>query len=587
MISYGVWLLGNSKVDIATSVQEVIFFNTVLTAGISLFLFAIVIFVYQFTKEKQAPQLLILLYGLNAIASIFLAPTEYAFSDIVIPDASPVEELLGPLWVSFLLFYFVGHGLMIRWLRQTIRESRGKRRNQARYMLIGLLIAATGGIFFDIILPVFGELRFYNLGPQFGAAFLGCTGYALFRHRLLDSRIAIRRSVRLLSTSFGVICLYTILFYTVELLLSQQSATLAIQLSAILLICLALCVLPIILFWVHQSSYTRELDRLHFLQHLTEALASTHAYDDVITVATPIIAAQFQSQTHITDTSHSHVALTVPIPSHDTLTLQLSDPETGRPFSRQDEETLTLAATIISLSLSRFGVNESHAQQIQSQHRAAQLQLIQDISHEVQTPLTVLQGHLELLTTTGPSITAPLTQSVQQLSHAMKRMLHLATLRYEEDITTTPVSLSALIHDVVEYVNVIAAQDGTTISTTIEDGIMMDGNEAQLRELITNILSNAMKYIDNERHISVSLKRANNHILIRVTDTGSGIPETHIAQLLGRHTRHDHHRELSGTGLGLAICTQITKAHNGTLEIDSTVGVGTTVTVSFPISSPH
>ena len=115
--------------------------------------------------------------------------------------------------------------------------------------------------------------------------------------------------------------------------------------------------------------------------------------------------------------------------------------------------------------------------------------------------------------------------------------------------------------------------------------IYLNGDEAQLSQLVHNIISNAMKYGHAGTPVTVEMAREGRRVRLSVSDQGDGIAPDHLPRLTERFYRVDEARSRSvgGTGLGLAIVKHIGERHQGQLDIDSEVGKGTRVSVTFPL----
>src|SRR3989304_4493922 len=108
------------------------------------------------------------------------------------------------------------------------------------------------------------------------------------------------------------------------------------------------------------------------------------------------------------------------------------------------------------------------------------------------------------------------------------------------------------------------------------------GDELLLRELLLNLVQNAMTYTLEGGEVTLSLEREDGQIKISVVDTGCGIPENEIPRIFDRFYQVDKSRSSQGSGLGLSICKWIVQAHQGKINVVSTVGQGSHFTVSFP-----
>ena len=127
--------------------------------------------------------------------------------------------------------------------------------------------------------------------------------------------------------------------------------------------------------------------------------------------------------------------------------------------------------------------------------------------------------------------------------------------------------------------------DAARITLTIEDGLPpVSGDRAQLSQLLHNLVGNALKYGDLAKPVRVTVARGGGMVRLAVADQGEGIPAQHLPRLTERFYRVDpgRSRAVGGTGLGLAIVKHIVERHRGRLDIASTPGVGTTVTVLLP-----
>jgi Signal transduction histidine kinase len=156
------------------------------------------------------------------------------------------------------------------------------------------------------------------------------------------------------------------------------------------------------------------------------------------------------------------------------------------------------------------------------------------------------------------------------------------------DIHRTPVELEPLVREVYETAVILGEDAGLTLSlSALENGIVM-GDRTRLRQLLLNLVTNAIKYTPRGGHVELAVThKANDEVAIAVRDTGIGISAGDQAHIFDRFWRADRARsrasERGGFGLGLSIAQWIVHAHGGTIAVQSRLGRGTIFTVTLPI----
>ncbi|HLZ79341.1 MAG TPA: ATP-binding protein, partial [Sphingomonas sp.] len=226
---------------------------------------------------------------------------------------------------------------------------------------------------------------------------------------------------------------------------------------------------------------------------------------------------------------------------------------------------------------------------------------VANASHELRTPLASLIGFIETLEdANGPDDAGIRQRFLGIMAGEARRMQRLvddliSLSRIEADKHRAPadaVSLGALARETADTLR--GDRTGKSrIELDIEDGLSaVAGDRAQLSQLLHNLVGNALKYGDPAKPVRVTLARGGpSMIRLAVADEGEGIAPQHLPRLTERFYRVDpgRSRAVGGTGLGLAIVKHIVERHRGRLDITSTQGVGTTVTVLLPaltVASP-
>lgn len=220
-----------------------------------------------------------------------------------------------------------------------------------------------------------------------------------------------------------------------------------------------------------------------------------------------------------------------------------------------------------------------------------------DAAHELRTPLTALRGtaELALLRERSPEeLRQTIAESIAQyerLQRIADDLLLLARIDAQEAILRNePISLDTVVEDVRDLYAPIAEDKGLVLEVGNPGGAIVHGDGGRLRQVLGNLLDNAIKYTPAPGRVTVSVTRGRGAATIMVTDTGVGIPAADLPRVFDRFYRADPARSTSssrGSGLGLSICRSIVEAHGGTIGIDSTPGKGTAVCVTLPCRDGH
>jgi heavy metal sensor kinase len=217
-----------------------------------------------------------------------------------------------------------------------------------------------------------------------------------------------------------------------------------------------------------------------------------------------------------------------------------------------------------------------------------------DASHELKTPLTVLRAGVERAITT-PNLPQDTLATLEETLQAIKRMTELVdallTLaRADEGIAPLhrePVDLREIVEEVRETGELLAEESGVQMEVaTPPEPIVVSVDATRIRQLILNLLTNAVKYTQPGGTVRMQLGSADGRVTLSVADTGIGIAPGDLPHIFDRFWRADSARtrtgERSGVGLGLAICKWIAEAHGGRIDVVSRPGRGTTFTVTLP-----
>ncbi|EGX61023.1 MULTISPECIES: ATP-binding protein [Streptomyces] len=208
-----------------------------------------------------------------------------------------------------------------------------------------------------------------------------------------------------------------------------------------------------------------------------------------------------------------------------------------------------------------------------------------DVAHELRTPLAILRSELEAVQDGVRDATPKVIDSLHDETLRLGRLIaDLETLASADaaafTLERTSLSLIALVRDATASLAGRFTEAGLTLRTDLDD-VRVDGDEVRLRQIVTNQLTNALKFVPGGGTVTVTLRQEDGWAELRVADTGPGIPAEDLPRVFDRFFRSRDARA-DGSGIGLAVAAELAAAHGGTLTADSEVGRGTTFTTRLP-----
>lgn len=219
---------------------------------------------------------------------------------------------------------------------------------------------------------------------------------------------------------------------------------------------------------------------------------------------------------------------------------------------------------------------------------------VANISHELKTPIGAIGLLAETLqgATDDPEAVLKFASSLQReasrLGHIVQEIIELSRLQAATEVKNSiECRLADLISDSLERVRILADSKNMRLVADLDDSILIEVSYEQIATAITNLFENAINYSDPGGQVGISLKRADNFAEIVVTDSGVGIALEDQARIFERFYRVDpsRSRETGGTGLGLAIVKHIALNHGGEISVFSKPGLGSTFTLTLPLTA--
>jgi heavy metal sensor kinase len=215
-----------------------------------------------------------------------------------------------------------------------------------------------------------------------------------------------------------------------------------------------------------------------------------------------------------------------------------------------------------------------------------------DVSHELKTPICAMRGEAEVLLSKERKAEeyqeglAHFMEQFDHLNHMINDLILLSKFDATQvELKMTPLRLDLLIKDLCNLFQILAEQNKIAMEMGAIEEVTVIGDKARLQQLFTNLIDNAIKYTP-KGSIRVTVEKDEETVLVKIKDTGIGIPKEEQEKIFKRFYRVDksRSRETGGVGLGLSIAEWIVHAHHGRIEVGSKLNEGSTFTVHLP---PH
>ena len=236
-------------------------------------------------------------------------------------------------------------------------------------------------------------------------------------------------------------------------------------------------------------------------------------------------------------------------------------------------------------------IERAFAERTRSEQRLRRF--LADASHELRTPLTSIRGYAELLRrgAAQPPRDAELArrrieEEAVRMSVLVDDLLLLARLDQGRQLEQAPVDLEKIARDAWADAGALAAQRHVTLETS--GPVVVTGDELRLRQVVTNLLSNAIVHTPPDTPIEIRVSREGERAVLSVSDHGRGLSEDEARRVFEPFYRADpgRSRDRGGSGLGLSIVAAVVAAHHGQVQVLETPGGGATFRVELPVAAP-
>ena len=260
---------------------------------------------------------------------------------------------------------------------------------------------------------------------------------------------------------------------------------------------------------------------------------------------------------------------------------------------------LTVGAILVATALVGFTMARSISEPIIETNEAAkqlsesrydlQRELIANISHDLRTPLTMIEGYAEAMRDIPEEVTPENMQIIidetNRLNSMVNEVLDFSRLRTGNlELEEKPFSLTEQIRGIVGRVSKMTAVEGYTVVFDPAEDRTVKGDSARISQVVYNLLGNALTYTGEDKTVRITQQDIGSRVRVEISDSGEGIPKDELPFIFDRYyrSRENHRRAVIGSGLGLNICRSILEKHGARYGVKSEEGQGTTFWFELP-----
>lgn len=599
--------------------------------------------------DRKTARPIVLIYLIPWYAIVLATALGLVIRGATFDRAGYLRPVYGPLFRTYAIVIGLYIAWSVARLIGKYKTLSGVYRVQMRYFATGAGLFLGLAFVTNVLLPAAGVFEFNLVGPLFSIIFIGNTAYAIVRHQFMDVRVVLQRGLLyLLATGMIAVAFFSFNLVIGQFLdFDELGGALAAAIGAFGFMRLKRFFEQISdpFFFrreYHYSDATRELGPLlHATIDLDQLVSSLGAFlsrtikpssavfvlfaeaggasrllpsnpdlskNDINRLAClkePIflqernILPDDSSMDNLLRQNGIHAAIPFYGKNGVMAVMLLGGKKSGDIFRTQDIDLLSVIAHQGGMALENARLYEKerlHAKELERRvsertckikaMQEAQARFLTDVSHELQTPMAVLRGNMEVLEhehqgggrKTALSI---MGVTIDGMSKMVSELLAVARLNFAKDkLFKTRLRSDLLLEDVFNDCVVLAENKKVAFSYS-SDPFYVAGDKDKLKEVLLNLISNALKHTPRGGSIALSGYEAGESVGFVVADSGVGIAPERIRHIFERFY-YIEGDEISGNGLGLNICKKIIEAHEGSIRVESELGKGSRFIISLP-----
>lgn len=608
------WSVFNYLADISLNETQALFWTRLTFFPGLLSCLSLVYFSFHFPNKINKEGLVPYIAGLLTTVSLLLISSSYAIKSVAIAEGGgvvAVEVGLVYAFVVLTLIYLLGQATTNFYGKY--KKSLGKIKRQLMFVLLGWGSFLSIAIFTNALLPLLtGDTSWSKFGPLGSVFMVSLITYAIIKHSLFDIRIIIQRGL-IYSVLFSLsLAIYVGLLFVVERLFSrgvEVDAVVSAFLTALLAIVSASPLEKLFKKVTDPFFFKDTYDYGVVLSELADILNRNLSKNVIIKKSTEVINKTFHPERLNLYLGNKvkisyEPALTLPILNkHKQIgVLLLGAKKSGDDYTEQDILLLQTFAVQAAVALEKARLYEEvkdYASTLEKKVEERTVEIVElqkeqesmmhELSHGLQTPLTIMKGELYFLRKQGYETAKidAIDSSINRISYFINKMLSLYRLD-SSVVTSRKIGLKTMLESVALGFAEQFAKHQFTYEVVASKEVVIMGDGDALEEVISNLVSNAIKYSkpDTQNKLTLGLASTNNEAIITVSDTGLGIPKDSQDKLFTKfyRVRGEDTRNIEGTGLGLVIAKKVVERHGGTIKVESEHGVGTTFIITLPKS---